>query len=166
MKKGFTLIELLVVVLIIGILAAIALPQYKKAVWKARLSEVKMFINAIEKAEQSYYLANSGYTGNMNDLDIDFTHMITEKGGNLYFKDFELAGLYLTPYDLDGRLQNNAYSLVYESDSYLFWLYIDMGPTWIRRTCDQKKGDMCKLIWAHSGGECTDAERNAGVWCR
>lgn len=56
--KGFTLIELLVVVLIIGILASVALPQYQKAVQKSRLAQLDTMIDAARKNVELYLLAN------------------------------------------------------------------------------------------------------------
>ncbi|WP_428048827.1 type IV pilin protein [Candidatus Avelusimicrobium caledoniensis] len=70
-NQAFTLIELLVVVLIIGILAAVALPQYQKAVMKSRYAALKPLTQSIAQAREIYYLANNSYNCTWEELAID-----------------------------------------------------------------------------------------------
>ncbi|WP_428074528.1 type IV pilin protein [Candidatus Avelusimicrobium luingense] len=72
-NKAFTLIELLVVVLIIGILAGVALPQYQKAVTKTRYATLMHLTESIYEAEQVYHMANGTY-GDFDVLDVDIPH--------------------------------------------------------------------------------------------
>ena len=72
-RLGFTLIELLVVVLIIGILAAVALPQYQKAVARSRVIQLQTRLNALVKAAEVYLMDNGQWPHDVRDLDVDIT---------------------------------------------------------------------------------------------
>ena len=70
-KLGFTLIELLVVVLIIGILAAIVIPQYRITIIRARLANMREIVFQLKQAEEIYYLIHGNYSSHHKDLDLD-----------------------------------------------------------------------------------------------
>ena len=67
---GFTLIELLVVVLIIGILAAMALPQYFKAVERSRMTEAVTLMDSIAKAQRRKWMQTNRYADDFRGLDV------------------------------------------------------------------------------------------------
>ena len=97
-KQAFTLIELLVVVLIIGILAAVAVPKYQLAVHKSRYAALKNAAKSIYEAQQIYHLANGKYAGDFDELSID-----VGKGGTTTRRD----------------LNNNAYC-TFTTTEYVF----------------------------------------------
>jgi len=68
---GFTLIELLVVVLIIGILAAVALPQYQKAVEKSKATQAITLLKSVYQAAEAYQLANGNWPTDFDELSVD-----------------------------------------------------------------------------------------------
>ena len=75
MKKGFTLIELLVVVLIMGILASVAMPQYFKSVEKARSAEAVEWLAAVTAAQERAYMQKGSYATRLEDLDVGLSNL-------------------------------------------------------------------------------------------
>ena len=90
-KKGFTLPELLVVVLIIGILAAVAIPQYQLAVYKTKFAKLQSVVKVIADAYQRYYLVADDYPNDISKLDIDLPgeYTLTNLNANISCRSYQ-----------------------------------------------------------------------------
>ena len=73
---GFTLIELLIVVLIIGILSAVALPQYQKAVDRSRYATLMPVATDVKNAQEAFFMASAEYTDDLQNLDIQLPGIV------------------------------------------------------------------------------------------
>jgi type IV pilus assembly protein PilA len=85
-NEGFTLIELLVVIIIVGVLAAIALPSFLNQIGKARGSEAKSSLGTINRSQQAYRLENNRFAPAITNLDAKIT-------GNFYAYSIGGAGV-------------------------------------------------------------------------
>ena len=114
-NKAFTLIELLVVVLIIGILAAIALPQYQKAVIRTRYATLKNLTRSIADAEEVFYLVNNTYSVDFEELDVQMPGgKLNTSTTNYYHYDWGSCGLTHTEDSSNVQCNNNLVNMSFQ----------------------------------------------------
>jgi prepilin-type N-terminal cleavage/methylation domain-containing protein len=72
-RAGFTLVELAVVIVIIGVLAAFAVPRFRSSVERSKAAEAFNYLSSIQAAMERYHARQAIYAAEVNDLDIQFT---------------------------------------------------------------------------------------------
>lgn len=168
---GFTLIELLVVVLIIGILASVALPQYEKAVMKSRYSTLMATTDAIAEAEEVYYMANGTYTEDFEALPVEPTGCTLSSDKTTCTYPWGKCTLDI---DIDGtavcantQTLNNGYARFFEHSNYSSWgpraCYSFSSDTQSKYTklCAQMGGTK---VSDYSGTNCLPSHGNCHVY--
>jgi len=124
-KRAFTLIELLVVVLIIGILAAIALPQYQKAVEKSRVAEARAVLNTIFKNWQFCVVQHGAGAEECGHAHLLDTMEISLPG--VVHGDCEDTGLCIKTqnWDFGSDFDEGIYANRMKNGSCAYWLTLD-----------------------------------------
>lgn len=101
LKKGFTLLEVLIVVIIIGILVAIALPQYTTTLEKSKSAEAAANVGSLRTSLDRYWYQSGSVTTDLSSLDIDnpnsvtnklYTYSITDDGTSATTRKYTVTG--------------------------------------------------------------------------
>ncbi len=155
-KRGFTLIELLVVVLIIGILASVALPQYNKAVKKSRASEAWSTLKSLEDALAVYQMetGNPAATPDISDLSLGF---VDKNGNSVTGTSFE--GKHGYRYEMTYTNPQHVQSVHNVSNEYYF-LWLLNG----KKYCLGYKKDCQALGLGKSGTGCLSSSTGDGCF--
>ncbi len=163
MKKGFTLIELLVVVLIIGILAAVALPQYTKAVEKSRATEGMSLLGNLVTAEQIYKMASGSFTNDLSLLDLQLPGVGSATVSTITTKNFTLTIPTATATNFEAQVRRvNADGTNTSGDmSYALVVAIDANGN-VTRTCKGSE-TTCKSI--SNGAAACPSTGTGKDWC-
>jgi prepilin-type N-terminal cleavage/methylation domain-containing protein len=153
-NKGFTLIELLAVVLIIGILTAIALPQYRRSIQRAESMEALVNLRTIFDSAKRYRSANSETPTKLNGLDVSFFDATSTTEANFGIGKFEyiFANDGISACRLSG---SNTYN-----DTFCFKMYYNHG-TYGKSALTCTPSNNVKYEWICPAMGATDASGNA-----
>jgi type IV pilus assembly protein PilA len=159
-EKGFTLIELLVVILIIGILAAIAIPAFLNQKGKAYDSNAKSDARTAATAQETYFTDNNAYatTAQLASLTaleptLNQATPTVANGGEALSVDAPGTALYGAP-ALAGGTARNSYDVTLTSKSNVQYAYIRYPDGTVARTCNVPAGT--------NAGGCKTAGGGAG----
>ncbi len=156
---GFTLIELLVVVLIIGILSAVALPQYTKAVEKSRIAEAKVVLRNLVNASVRFGLENPDGDPVLSEFDITIPGTYGSYDGYTHAVVGDKWAYYIADTYTGGSQSYGASSMFCAQRIGKSYLVCAAGPGYDRATlaqggflCDGSEAD-CKAVGATKGSD-------------